>query len=161
MKPITKEMLEELGAPEAMSLFWDWAGWEYSVSFGEMSRTLQEDGETWLLAWLGRSVDDEVATLTERWAVQSTRRDRELFLGIHQDLAFDGGIPYQSIALRTWHLVKERGTYLVTDSNGDRYWVKDGRLHRTDGPAVERKSGHRQYWLDGVPQCLSGRHRLG
>jgi hypothetical protein len=35
-----------------------------------------------------------------------------------------------------------------TYSNGDKEWYLDGRLHRIDGPAIERANGHKEWWLD-------------
>jgi len=29
-------------------------------------------------------------------------------------------------------------------------WYKHGKLHRLDGPAIERKDGSTEYWIDGV-----------
>ena len=34
-------------------------------------------------------------------------------------------------------------------SDGSKWYYIDGRLHRTDGPAVERADGTTGYWLDG------------
>jgi hypothetical protein len=34
-------------------------------------------------------------------------------------------------------------------SNGTKYWFQNDKLHRTDGPAVENASGHVEYWIDG------------
>ena len=33
--------------------------------------------------------------------------------------------------------------------NGDKEWWLNGKLHRTDGPAVERANGHKEWWLNG------------
>jgi hypothetical protein len=35
----------------------------------------------------------------------------------------------------------------ITDGNGDRHWMLDGKLHRTDGPAIIFKSGG-QFWYN-------------
>jgi hypothetical protein len=35
-------------------------------------------------------------------------------------------------------------------SNGTKFWLRNGRLHRTDGPAVEYHTGSNEWWLDGV-----------
>jgi len=29
-------------------------------------------------------------------------------------------------------------------------WYKHGKLHRIDGPAVEKTNGHKEYWIEGV-----------
>jgi hypothetical protein len=37
-----------------------------------------------------------------------------------------------------------------TDTNGNKYWCNDnGELHRTDGPAIERKDGQLEWWVNG------------
>ena len=42
-------------------------------------------------------------------------------------------------------------TYTVNvQKNGDTFWYSDGRLHRTDGPAVERANGTKEWYLNGV-----------
>jgi hypothetical protein len=37
----------------------------------------------------------------------------------------------------------------VIDEEGTKTWYLDGRLHRTDGPAIEWSDGHKQWWLNG------------
>jgi len=37
---------------------------------------------------------------------------------------------------------------LVIDEEGTRRWYQNGRLHRTDGPAIEWANGHRWYLND-------------
>jgi hypothetical protein len=39
------------------------------------------------------------------------------------------------------------------DCHGDKYWRKDGNIHRTDGPAVEWANGTKEWAIDG------GNHR--
>ncbi len=34
-------------------------------------------------------------------------------------------------------------------ADGTKIWRRDGKLHREDGPAVERPDGTKQWWLDG------------
>jgi hypothetical protein len=38
----------------------------------------------------------------------------------------------------------------VIDANGDKFWMKDGKLHRTNGPAVEYKKGGKEWHINGV-----------
>ena len=33
---------------------------------------------------------------------------------------------------------------------GERYWYKEGKLHRDDGPAIERPNGERYWYLNGI-----------
>lgn len=37
----------------------------------------------------------------------------------------------------------------VSASNGDKYWLSNGLLHREDGPAVIRSNGDVEYWING------------
>ena len=36
-----------------------------------------------------------------------------------------------------------------TLSDGTKYWSLNGKLHREDGPAVERSDGSKEWWLNG------------
>ena len=41
--------------------------------------------------------------------------------------------------------------HIVVDCHGNRFYYNNaGRLHRTDGPAIERFGGHREWWINGV-----------
>ena len=31
--------------------------------------------------------------------------------------------------------------------NGNKWWYQNGKLHRTDGPAIEYADGYNQWWL--------------
>lgn len=35
------------------------------------------------------------------------------------------------------------------DFYGNKFWYKNGKLHRIDGPAVESQSGYIEWWLNG------------
>ena len=35
------------------------------------------------------------------------------------------------------------------EKDGSRWWYKNGKLHREDGPADIWKDGYKQWWLDG------------
>jgi len=37
----------------------------------------------------------------------------------------------------------------IERANGDKEWWLNGVLHREDGPAIELASGHREWWLNG------------
>lgn len=48
-------------------------------------------------------------------------------------------------------------TYTVkVDTNGDRYWYQNDKLHRLDGPAFETANGDRQWWQNGKLHRLDG-----
>ena len=36
-----------------------------------------------------------------------------------------------------------------TDTNGDKSWYLNGKLHRTDGPAIEYADGYKAWYFDG------------
>jgi len=38
---------------------------------------------------------------------------------------------------------------LVVDKFGTKYWFKDGKLHREDGPAIETAKGSACWWFHG------------
>jgi hypothetical protein len=41
-------------------------------------------------------------------------------------------------------------TGIVEYSYGTKYWYKEGKLHREDGPAIEYTDGYKEWWIDGV-----------
>ena len=38
---------------------------------------------------------------------------------------------------------------MTVDKNGDKQWTLNGKLHRTDGPAIERKHGYKAWCING------------
>ena len=36
----------------------------------------------------------------------------------------------------------------VEHANGDKYWLLNGKYHREDGPAVEYHDGDKEWWLN-------------
>lgn len=40
--------------------------------------------------------------------------------------------------------------YHVEQPSGAQMWSKDGKLHRTDGPALVESDGMVRWWLDGI-----------
>lgn len=38
---------------------------------------------------------------------------------------------------------------MTVDYYGSKIWKLNGDLHRTDGPAVERNDGYKEYWIQG------------
>ena len=42
----------------------------------------------------------------------------------------------------------------VERANGDKFWYVNGLLHRLDGPAVELANGSVEYWEDGVQKFI-------
>ena len=39
-------------------------------------------------------------------------------------------------------------TGIVEFSGGTKYWYKEGKRHRLDGPACEFSNGYKQWWLE-------------
>jgi hypothetical protein len=42
---------------------------------------------------------------------------------------------------------KQPKMQVLTD--GSKVWWLNGKLHRTDGPAIERADGRKEWWLNG------------
>jgi hypothetical protein len=42
------------------------------------------------------------------------------------------------------------------NKDGTKRWCVDGKLHRLDGPAVERPSGSKEWWIDDKLHRLDG-----
>jgi hypothetical protein len=40
--------------------------------------------------------------------------------------------------------------YSIADDFGNRKWLLNNLLHRTDGPAIDCKSGKTEWWLNGL-----------
>ena len=38
----------------------------------------------------------------------------------------------------------------IESVNGDKYWYKNDKLHRADGPAIELADGDKYWYLNGV-----------
>jgi hypothetical protein len=36
----------------------------------------------------------------------------------------------------------------ITISFGNKYWTLNGKIHRTDGPAIEYADGSKEWWID-------------
>jgi len=49
-------------------------------------------------------------------------------------------------AQNTFNLLKYD---IRVDKDGSKRWYKDGKLHREDGPAIERANGGRYWYKDG------------
>jgi len=39
---------------------------------------------------------------------------------------------------------------LEIGSCGNKRWCQNGQLHRTDGPAIERANGHKEWYIDNI-----------
>ena len=48
------------------------------------------------------------------------------------------------------------GGTLLTFSNNDKYCYLNGKLHRTDGPAVAHTNGYKEWYLNGERHRVDG-----
>ena len=48
--------------------------------------------------------------------------------------------------------ITRNGYERITWSDKEIWYQKDGRIHRVDGPAIERIVGNKEWWLDGKRQ---------
>ena len=44
---------------------------------------------------------------------------------------------------------------IITDINDDKYWFINGKLHRTDGPAVVYTNGYKEWWINDKEYSFS------
>jgi len=56
-------------------------------------------------------------------------------------------LPELSDRDRNWYIL--RGYEIFEFYNDYRFWYLNGKLHREDGPAVERADGDRAWYLNG------------
>jgi len=54
----------------------------------------------------------------------------------------------QSITIKNWQRIPKNYTGRVEFNNGTRWWFKDGKRHREDGPAAIGADGNHSYWLN-------------
>ena len=45
---------------------------------------------------------------------------------------------------------------IINYLNGNKFWYKNGRLHREDGPAVEYPNGYKEWYFEGEWHRLDG-----
>ena len=84
--------------------------------------------------------------------IEATRREWDA-LCENMDITHDELEELFDRAHAAWKAAKERTPTPVTphvDGHGDTYWYNAyGEVHRTDGPAVERADGTREWWIHG------------
>ena len=78
-----------------------------------------------------KSIADIMSTLLVPKAVKKTRADK-----VYTKEEFD-------------KLPKEKQTGCIIYPNGNKFWYKEGKCHREDGPASEFNNGKKEYWLEG------------
>jgi hypothetical protein len=57
-------------------------------------------------------------------------------------------IKYQTSLSADYHI--QEYDYSITDEFGNRKWLLNNLLHRTDGPAIDCKNGKTEWWLNGL-----------
>jgi len=45
---------------------------------------------------------------------------------------------------------------MIVDKYGDKIWILDGKIHRVDGPAIERKNGDKYWFLNDKKHRIDG-----
>lgn len=55
----------------------------------------------------------------------------------------------ETIKIRTYQDLPRKFTGIAEWHNGTKYWFKEGKLHREDGPAKEFANGTKEWWLNG------------
>jgi len=55
----------------------------------------------------------------------------------------------KTIKISSWLNVPENFTGVVEYSDGSKYWYKNGKLHREDGPAIENSNGTKEWYKEG------------
>ena len=46
--------------------------------------------------------------------------------------------------------IRHRENGPAQEWNGAKFWYQNGQYHRTDGPAIERSTGHHRWFINGV-----------
>lgn len=55
----------------------------------------------------------------------------------------------KTIKVNNWKDIPKNFTGIVEFSDGDKFWYKEGKLHRDDGPAVEWTNGDEEWYKEG------------
>jgi len=52
------------------------------------------------------------------------------------------------IELNDWKYLPKDYTGIVINSTNAKFWFKESKLHREDGPAYESISGYKEWWIE-------------
>ena len=52
------------------------------------------------------------------------------------------------IKTNSWRDLPENFTGIIEFTNGTKYWYKEGKCHREDGPAIEYSNGYKEWYLE-------------
>ena len=55
----------------------------------------------------------------------------------------------KTIKVKNYAKIPKGFTGIVEFLDGDKWWYKNGNLHREDGPAIEDKNGDKEWWING------------
>jgi len=102
--------------------------------------------DTWEGAWVDRMAEDLAAPALHsalRFAVVHPGDDPSEYGVEEYDRAAAVPLPSLTDFLTATHPIR------VVDAIGSERWYLNGRLHRTDGPAVVHRGGHSEWWVHG------------
>jgi hypothetical protein len=60
------------------------------------------------------------------------------------------------IKVKNFFEVPKNFTGVVEFLNGNKYWYKNRKFHREDGPAVEHLDGYKEWWIEGQRHRTDG-----
>ncbi len=67
----------------------------------------------------------------------------------------------KTIKAKHTHEVPYTYTGMVEFPSGTKFWFKNGKLHREDGPAIIRDDGNVEYWIDDKPITKEAQEMFG
>ncbi len=62
----------------------------------------------------------------------------------------------KTIKISHWTETPKNFTGIVEYKYGSKYWYREGKPHREDGPAIEGIDGHKEWWIEGKPHREDG-----
>ena len=77
---------------------------------------------------------------------------RKLWVKLIEDYQFKSNVVYCELDKAQ----ERRVTGLCIDSKRNKYWLCKGKLHRTDGPAIEGANGSKAWYLNGKRHRTDG-----
>ncbi len=54
-----------------------------------------------------------------------------------------------TVKLKIWESIAYNYTGIAERENGNKWWYKNGKYYREDGPAIIWANGDKEWWLDG------------
>ena len=55
----------------------------------------------------------------------------------------------KTIKVTNGYEIPKNYTGIAEYTNGTKVWLKEGNLHREDGPAIEYEDGYKAWWIEG------------